>query len=98
MAVLIGPSTGSSGEMTALSFMGRPDTRFFGLPSGGYTTANGSYNLPDNAQLYLAVSVSADRNHKRYPHGITPDEEIKAPATDTTDPTLDAAKVWLVKQ
>lgn len=84
--------------MTAISFIGRPNTRFFGLPSGGYTTANQDFKLPNKTLLFLANAVSADRTHKKYLHRITPDEEIKAPATDTTDPTLEAAKVWLMKQ
>ena len=98
VAVLIGPRTASSGEMTAISFIGRPNTRFFGLPSGGYTTGNEEFTLPGKTLLFLASAGSADRTHKKYPQRITPDEEVKAPATDTTDPTLDAAKVWLLKQ
>ena len=98
VAVLIGPRTSSSGEMTAISFIGRPDTRFFGLPSGGYTTANKDFKLPGNTLLFLAYAGTADRTHKKYPHGIIPDEEIKAPTTGTTDPTLDAAKAWLMKK
>ncbi|RYF64370.1 MAG: hypothetical protein EOO39_26805 [Cytophagaceae bacterium] len=95
IAVLIGPQTASSGEMTALSFIGLPTVRTFGLKSGGYTTANQSFTLPDGAELYLAVSGSADRTKKTYPHGIVPDEEVKADSQGTTDATLAAAKAWL---
>lgn len=98
VAVLIGPRTASSGEMTAISFIGRPNTRFFGLPSAGYTTANEEFKLPDKALLFLANAGTADRTHRKYPQRITPDEAIKVPATDTTDPTLDAAQAWLVNQ
>ena len=96
VAVLIGPKTASSGEMTAISFIGRPNTRLFGTKSGGFTTANRSFTLPDGAELYLAVSVSADRTGKQYPHGIVPDEEIDAQPNDPADPALAAAKAWTV--
>lgn len=50
-------------------------------------------------QLVLLTGLlsTTDRTHKTHPQRITPDEEIKAPSTDTTDPTLDAAKAWLTK-
>jgi len=42
IAVLIGPRTSSSGEMTTISFIGKKTARLFGASSGGYTTASGS--------------------------------------------------------
>lgn len=90
--------TGSSGEFTALSIIGLPNVRSFGTKSAGYTTGNADYKLPDGAMLFIAQGVGKDRAGKKYPHGIAPDEEIKAPPTETTDPTLDAAKAWLMKQ
>lgn len=97
VAVLIGPRTGSSEETTVIPFVGRSSARLFGLPSAGYTTANDNFKLPEGAQLYLATAVTADRTHKTYPQRIIPDEEIKAPATDTADLALDAAKAWLTE-
>jgi carboxyl-terminal processing protease len=44
IAVLIGPRTGSSGEMTALALIGRPGVRVFGAPSAGFTSANGTFH------------------------------------------------------
>ena len=44
IAVLIDSMTGSSGEMTAVSFSGLPNVRFFGTPSAGYTTGNGTFH------------------------------------------------------
>ena len=102
IAVLIDGRTGSSGEFTALSFIGLPNVRSFGTHSAGYTTGNADYKLPDGAILFIAESVGEDRAGKKYPHGIAPDEEIKTPVktppTDTTDPTLDAAKAWLLNR
>jgi hypothetical protein len=95
VAVLVGPRTGSSGEMTAISFVGRPATRFFGQPTAGYTTANAGFDLPDGAAINLAVTVTADRNHKKYPQRLLPDEEVKKQEPDALDSELEAAKTWL---
>ena len=40
VAVLIDGGAGSSGEATAIAFIGHPQTRSFGMPTYGFTTAN----------------------------------------------------------
>lgn len=74
VAVLIDGLTGSSGEAIAVAFEGRPNTRFFGAPTCGLSTANQSYNLSDGAQLFLTISVDADRNGSKYGGQIKPDQ------------------------
>lgn len=96
IAVLIDSLTASSGEMTAISFSGLPNVRFFGTPSGGYTTANMSYNLSNGTMLLLASSYVADRNHKKFMDKIIPDEIVNS-TNDIKDETLDLAKKWLLK-
>lgn len=87
IAVLIGGSTASSGEMTTISFIGKPNARLFGQPSTGLTTANGMYKLPDQSTLLLASSYCTDRNGKTYMGKIQPDvlvgenEDVVAAAT-----------------
>ena len=99
VAVLIGPRTASSGEITAMAFMGRPATRLFGHPSAGFTTANEQLTLSDGAQLNLAVSSEADRTHRQHVGPLVPDEAVPAPATPTgPDAALQAASAWLRKQ
>ena len=93
VAVLIGPGTGSSGEFTAIAFRGRPNTMFFGAPTAGFVTANGTYALPDGAQLFIAQSWSSDRLHRPYRSAVVPDEN-----TDAGQPTLDAGLAWLSRQ
>jgi carboxyl-terminal processing protease len=95
VAVLMGPGTGSSGEVTALSFVGRPFTRHFGQPTAGYTKGNEDFMLPDGSRFFIASVVSTDRTGKAYPDRIFPDEEI-APGTSGTDPVLERAKQWLI--
>jgi hypothetical protein len=93
VAVLIGPGTVSSGEFTAIAFRGRPNTKFFGAPTAGFVSANGTYALPDGAQLFVAQSWSSDRLHRSYRGAVVPDE-----TTDGGQPTLDAGLAWLSQQ
>jgi len=93
VAVLVGPRTSSSGEMTTISFIGRPHTKLFGEPTGGYTTANKGFKLSDGSYLYLATSFTADRNKKEYRGKIQPDVFIKSSGND--DQVIKAALMWL---
>lgn len=93
IAVLIGPETGSSGEMTAISFIGQHNTKLFGEPSGGYITSNGMFKLSDGSNLLLATGYVADRNHKKYLERIYPNVMVKAVANG--DAVLQTAKSWL---
>jgi carboxyl-terminal processing protease len=92
VAVLIGRGTQSSGEFTAMAFRGRPNTMFFGAPTGGFVTANGSYELPDGAQLFVAQSWASDRIHRPYKVAVVPNEN-----TDDRQ-TFDAGLTWLRNQ
>jgi len=94
IAVLIGPRTGSSGEMTAITFIGKPNTKFFGEPSAGYITANSMHALSDGSNLLLASSYSADRNGKKYLDRIYP--EVVAKSTATNDLALEMAAGWIL--
>ena len=98
VAVLIGPRTASSGEITAQAFMGRPATRVFGQPSMGLTTANRLFALPDGAELNLATSAEADRTHRQHIGPLVPDEAVPASPPASPDATLQAASAWLRQQ
>jgi hypothetical protein len=99
VAVLLGPRTASSGEAVAISFVGRPRTRSFGLPTAGLSTSNTDMKLPDGALILLTVAVETDRTGKRYGGEISPDEVVAAEATGAEhDPQLDRAVAWLQSQ
>jgi C-terminal processing protease CtpA/Prc len=99
VAVLVGPRTASSGEVTAMAFIGRPAARLFGQPTGGYTSANATYKLPDGAGLILATTTEADRTHQVHLGPLVPDEAVPpAPVGSSTDPALQAGSAWLRKQ
>lgn len=72
VALITGMFTGSSGEVTALAFKGRPNTIFIGQNTAGYTTGNVSYPLPFGAVLALTTGYDSDRNGIYYPY-ISPD-------------------------
>lgn len=93
IAILIGPMTSSSGEMTAITFIGQKNTKLFGEPSGGYVTANQMFGLSDGSNLLLASSYVADRNKKKYLDRIYPDVLVKPVAGQ--DAALQAAEAWL---
>ncbi|MCH2224605.1 MAG: S41 family peptidase [Crocinitomicaceae bacterium] len=63
IAVLIGEETQSSGEITAISFTGLPNTALIGTKSGGYTTSNKPLKLKDGNRLVLASGYLCDINH-----------------------------------
>ncbi len=94
IGVLIGPRTGSSGEATAISFIGNPNTRFFGEPSWGISTGNGEFDLPDDAKIYLTSTIMADRNGKKYGGKIIPDVVVEDEGKNK-EKTLEAAIGWI---
>jgi hypothetical protein len=91
VAVLTNCFVASSGEATVIAFRGRPNTRSFGTPTAGASTANTSITLSDGAWLYLTVAVMADRHLTRYGDVVVPDEVISDPAQ-----TLQRAVDWLL--
>ena len=89
VAVITGPHTASSGEIVAIAFRDRPNTRSFGHATAGLSTANNGFRLSDGSSLVLTVAVDADRTGRVYGGKIEPDETVDDPAV------LDAASKWL---
>lgn len=79
VAVLTDGAVASSGEAVVIAFRARANTRSFGGPTCGLSTANRGFALSDSATLYLTVSVMADRTKKPYGNAIPPDEAIADP-------------------
>lgn len=93
VAVLLSPSTASSGEAVAIAFSGRPNTRSFGRSTAGRSTANMSLALPDGGMLFLTSAIDVDRNGKAFPAGVAPDVDIEL--TPWAGDALAAALAWL---
>lgn len=74
VAVIIDNQTASAGEATAISFIGRPNTRIFGEASCGLSTGNSLFELSNGADFLLTTAVMADREQNAFGEKIFPDE------------------------
>jgi carboxyl-terminal processing protease len=92
IAVLLGPHTGSSGEMTAMALIGRDRVRSFGQPTAGLSTANVTFPLADGAVLVITTANAADRTGFQYEGPIAPDEKVPLESAEA------AALRWLSDQ
>jgi len=100
VAVLLSRYTSSSGEVVATVFKGRPNTRFFGERSSGYTTVTNWEPISDDMTMSVSVSYYRDRDGVTYSKTIQPDVEIESPLELplADDKVVSAAKDWLIKQ
>jgi len=73
VAVLLNSGVASSGEVIAVSFIGRENTKSFGSPTFGLSTSNVQFKLSGNTSLHLTTAYQADRNKKIYGVPINPD-------------------------
>ncbi|MGG5207479.1 S41 family peptidase [Chryseobacterium sp. MIQD13] len=97
IAVLIGPGTASSGEATAISFIGKTNVKTFGQPSAGYTSGNRGFKLSDGRSLLLASSYEMDRKGKEYKEKIQPDVLVPVSENTDSDADLTAATQWILE-
>jgi hypothetical protein len=101
IAVLYGSWTASSGEATAISFRGLPNTRSFGTPTRGLSTGNSTFRLSDGALLVLTTVTMGDRTGRYYGGVIPPDEPVEGavqPVPGEVDAVVRAAMDWLAAQ
>ena len=92
IAVLYSKKTASSGEMTAICFVGLPNTKSFGENTAGLTTANRMFDMGNDNLLILASSYSMDRNKKIYTGSLVPDVPVY---NNDSDAVLQKALSWL---
>ncbi|WP_159801674.1 S41 family peptidase [Flavobacterium sp. MK4S-17] len=95
IAVLFDAQTGSSGEMTAVSFLGLPNVKSFGQTTSGYITANQTFPLSNGGQLLLATTYVTDRTGKGYKGGIIPDVTVDDLSNTKNDNVIKTAAKWL---
>jgi hypothetical protein len=102
VAVLIDAGTGSSGEVIAVAFRGRPRTRFVGTPTAGVSTTNQGFRLPDGANMVITVGTYIDRTGASYGRPIEPDVLVRSPLNGPSmlrgDPIVAEALRWLRSQ
>jgi carboxyl-terminal processing protease len=90
VAVLTDVGVASSGEAIAIGFRGRPNSRSFGTPTCGLSTAVEPFPLKTGGRIAVVTAVMADRTRRAYGGRVEPDETI-------TNPSLVAARAvnWL---
>ena len=88
VAVLTSPNTASGGELVAVAFRGRADTRSFGFETYGATNGPQIFRLADGGELFFGVNYFVDRRGRVYQHSIKPDV--------TTYRDQAAATRWLI--
>ena len=100
VAVLTDGRTASSGEATTIAFRGRSESRSFGSPTRGVSTANASFQLSDGALLILTVVTMADRSGRLYGEEVIPDELVEGEKTGdpVSDQPLTNGMQWLLSQ
>jgi carboxyl-terminal processing protease len=92
VAILSGPRTASSGEITMIAFRGQPNTRTFGQPTAGFASGNAAFPLSDGATLIITAAKDVDRTGHVYANltPIPPDESVVGP-----NAVVAAATKWL---
>lgn len=96
IAILIGKKTGSAGEATVISFIGKNNVKLFGQPTRGLTSGNSTHPLSDGRSLALATSFEMDRTGKEYREEIRPDVLIEP--TLERDSELKTATSWILEE
>jgi hypothetical protein len=99
-AILIGPATASTGEMLAIAFHRRPNTRSFGAPTAGYATiVNGATDRYGNF-FGITAGYATDRHGERIFPKVVPDVMVDRNQAQPgqSDPVLGAAVSWLAGQ
>jgi C-terminal processing protease CtpA/Prc len=90
VAVLTDKGVANSGEALAIAFRARPNTRSFGTPTCGLSTAVAQVGLSRGGRLGVVTSVMADRTMKKYGGAVEPDELVSDPAE-----VVSRAVAWL---
>lgn len=100
VAVLISRHTTSSGEAVGTTFKERPNSTFFGEPTGGLTTVTNWEPIDDELTMSIAVSYYADRNGNIFEKNLQPDEyvEFVPELAFNQDPAIRTAQKWLSKR
>jgi carboxyl-terminal processing protease len=98
VALLVGRKTTSSGELTLLAFLGRPNVRSFGDSTAGYASSNTNVPLRDGATLVITSSYPRDRLGRTYALSVSPDELLPTSDSAGSDAPLRHALAWLRQQ
>lgn len=87
VAVVVGPTTASSGELGAAMFAGKAGVRVFGRPTSGFMSVNNSYRVGPGVELVLTELLAALTDGRPLTERLDPDVVTARP--------IAAATAWL---
>lgn len=76
IGIVQGGATASAGEWVIVAFTGQDGVQTFGSETGGFTTVNDGFELPDGAFVTLSFAVMGDREGNFYEGPLTPDNVV----------------------
>jgi hypothetical protein len=91
----------AAGELTVVTFKGRPKVRVIGEPTGGSPFLVFNTDLSDGSFLGVSGADAMDRTGRMYDGPILPDEVVPiewALFGSNRDPVILAARDWLLNQ
>ncbi|KQS33935.1 S41 family peptidase [Dyadobacter sp. Leaf189] len=98
IAVLTGPITASSGEAVAVAFRSLDNSRIFGEPTKGFTTALSGFNIGKELMFFISTGYYSDAKGHVYKQGVVPDTQIEGGDNFTEilkDEKVKAAVGWI---
>ena len=98
IAVLTSAYTASSGEAVAVAFKKRPNTKFFGSKTAGYTTVTDWTKLAKDLFMTISTTYYADRTGIPYKKYVDVDVQTKffMPEEGESDEAIKKASKWLM--
>ena len=76
IVVIIGPITGSAGEMTAVALRKIEGVKFIGEPTAGYLTMTDVHHLSNEVSFSYSIGYVKDNNNRVYRDSFVPDIHI----------------------
>lgn len=94
IGIVQGAATASAGESVIIAFTGQKGAMTFGSPTGGFTTVNDGFELPNGASVTLSFAVMGDRDGNVYEGPLEPDRAVG----DGAGSPRSAARNWVAGQ
>lgn len=69
-------ATASAGESVIVAFTGQEGVKTVGSATGGFTTVNDGFELPDGAEVTLSFALMGDREGNFYEGPLVPDRVV----------------------
>ena len=94
IAIVQSGVTASAAESVIVAFAGQEGVETFGSKTGGFTTVNNGFELPDGAVVTLSFALMGNREGNFYQGPIAPDHDTKGVGVGA----MTSAKDWMADQ